>query len=98
MPNKDLDAAIAATAAGIPFGEVVSYGEVARRAGYPKHHRAVGRFLRTTDLDLPWWRVVYGDGRIPPINPDVQRNRLLSEGVQLQGDRVINAPLGPFSS
>ncbi|HBE71230.1 MAG TPA: cysteine methyltransferase [Planctomycetaceae bacterium] len=98
MPNKDIEAAFAATAASIRFGEVVSYGEVARRAGYPRHHRAVGRFLSNTDLDLPWWRVVYGDGRIPPINPDVQRDRLLNEGVQLKGYRVLSAPSGPFAS
>ncbi|HET9847455.1 MAG TPA: MGMT family protein, partial [Candidatus Dormibacteraeota bacterium] len=38
-------------------GEVVSYGEVARRAGYPRAARAVGNVL-ATNHGLPWWRVV----------------------------------------
>ena len=42
-------------------GEVVSYGEVARRAGYPGAARAVGNVL-ARGVGVPWWRVVRADG------------------------------------
>ncbi len=46
-------------------GEVTTYGDIAEVAGYPKQSRLVGRILATTDLDVPWWRVVNASGRIP---------------------------------
>lgn len=77
-------------------GEVVSYGDVAEVAGYPKQSRAVGRLLSTTDVDVPWWRVVRSDGRLATVPPGEQAALLRSEAVQLRGDRVINSPLGRF--
>ena len=49
-------------------GEVVTYGDIAEVAGYPKMSRLVGRLLATTDDDLPWWRVVNAAGRLVPGN------------------------------
>lgn len=56
----------------IPFGEVMSYGEVARVAGYPRGARTVTWVLKTcSDKDgLPWHRVVNKDRRIAIKNPD----------------------------
>ena len=45
-------------------GEVVTYGDIADVAGYPKMSRLVGRILAITDDDLPWWRVVNAAGRL----------------------------------
>ena len=45
-------------------GEVVSYGDIAHDAGYPGRARAVGALLARAGSDLPWWRVVRGDGRL----------------------------------
>lgn len=78
-------------------GEVTTYGDIADVAGYPKQSRLVGRILSTTDLDVPWWRVVNASGRIVSGHPDEQRDLLRSEGVTVADDRVRNAPIGRFS-
>lgn len=77
-------------------GEVTTYGDVADVAGYPKQSRLVGRILATTELDVPWWRVVNVSGHLVSGNPDEQRNLLRSEGVAVVDHRVRNAPLGRF--
>ncbi len=70
-------------------GEVVSYGEVAFRAGYPRAARAVGTVLATT-LGLPWWRVVRANGQLAAHSRREQAARLRREGVLVRGDRVIH--------
>lgn len=67
-------------------GEVVSYGEVARRAGYPRAARAVGNVLATTH-GLPWWRVVRANGELAA--GEEQARRLRREGVRIQDGRVM---------
>lgn len=66
----------------IPYGKVLSYGEIARLAGLPRHSRSVGRAMRRapTDRSLPCHRVVNSTGRTAPGWPD-QRKRLEAEGV-----------------
>ncbi|QDV41186.1 6-O-methylguanine DNA methyltransferase, DNA binding domain [Stieleria neptunia] len=77
-------------------GEVVSFGDIAAAAGRPRASRAAGRLLAQSLDTLPWWRVVYSDGHLPPCNPSVQAERLAEEGVQLNGSRVVASPLGRF--
>lgn len=78
-------------------GEVVSFGDIAGRAGRPKASRAAGRMLsKIRDGDLPWWRVVYSDGKLPACRPTVQIERLEAEGVLVENGRVIAAPIGRF--
>ena len=77
-------------------GEVTTYGDVAVVAGYLKQSRLVGRILATTDLEVPWWRVVNASGRIVSGHPDEQRDLLRSEGVTVIDHRVRNAPIGRF--
>ncbi|MEM6362848.1 MAG: MGMT family protein [Planctomycetota bacterium] len=77
-------------------GEVSSYGEIAARAGYPRRHRAVGQLLSVSFDALPWWRVVYASGDLPPVNPGLQEQRLIEEGVTMHRGRVIDAPFGSF--
>lgn len=77
-------------------GEVTTYGDVADVAGYPRQSRLVGRILATTDVEVPWWRVVNVSGRIVSGHPDEQRALLRSEGVTVAADRVRNAPHGRF--
>lgn len=91
-------AAFVRTIEGLRPGEVVSYGDVAARAGYPRRHRAVGQLLGASFDALPWWRVVYNDGRLPPVNPSLQEQRLLEEGVTMKRMRVVKSPLGRFAS
>ncbi|MGE5210714.1 MAG: MGMT family protein [Acidobacteriota bacterium] len=78
-------------------GEVTTYGDVADVAGYPRQSRLVGRILATTDVEVPWWRVVNASGRIVSGHPDEQRALLRAEGVTVVDDRVRDAPTGRFS-
>lgn len=68
-------------------GEVVSYGEVARRAGYPGAARAVGNVL-ARGWGVPWWRVVRADGSLAAHSLEEQLRRLRREGVPIAGRRV----------
>lgn len=78
-------------------GEVVSFGDIAGRAGRPRASRAAGRMLsKIRDSDLPWWRVVYSDGKLPACNPTLQTERLEAEGVSVENGKVITAPMGRF--
>jgi methylated-DNA-protein-cysteine methyltransferase-like protein len=78
-------------------GEVVTYGDIAGDAGYPKLSRLVGRLLAVTDDDLPWWRVVNSVGRLVPGNEREQSQLLRAEGVTVNDGRVRSAPIGRFS-
>jgi methylated-DNA-protein-cysteine methyltransferase related protein len=75
-------------------GEVVSYGDVADVAGYPRQSRFVGRILATTTEDLPWWRVVNSVGRLVPGNERRQASLLRAEGVRIRNGRVVSSPAG----
>lgn len=72
----------------LPFGAVVTYGEVAAEAGRPGAARAVGRVLATVDADLPWWRVVTATGRLVPGLEQEHAARLAAEGVRCRDGRV----------
>lgn len=80
-------AAFIAVIRGIPPGWVMSYGAIARAAGLPRHARHVGVALKlhVGGDEVPWWRVVNGEGRISPRgldgSDDLQRVLLEGEGV-----------------
>lgn len=69
-------------------GEVATYGEIAREAGYPGAARAVGHLLARGEHDLPWWRVVTSTGRLVPGEERRHAALLRSEGVALSGGHV----------
>lgn len=50
----------------IPYGHVLTYGEVARLSGMPKAARRVSQAMRRApkSLKLPWQRVVNAQGKI----------------------------------
>jgi methylated-DNA-protein-cysteine methyltransferase-like protein len=75
--------------AALQTGEVVSYREVARRAGNRGWARAVGAFLAEYGDGLPWWRVVHSTGQLSAPNKAQQRRRLVSEGVDVVAGRVV---------
>ena len=78
-------------------GEVTTYGDIAEVAGYPKQARLVGRILSTTDVEVPWWRVVNASGRIVSGDLDLQAGLLREENVLVRDGRVVRAPIGRFS-
>jgi methylated-DNA-protein-cysteine methyltransferase-like protein len=72
-------------------GEVVTYGEVAKEAGFPNAARAVGNYLRMTDEIVPWWRVVTSTGRLVPGYEEEHAKRLQAEGVTVVDGHVRRA-------
>lgn len=68
----------------IPAGEVMTYKEVAEKAGWPLAWRAVGNILnKNYDPTIPCHRVVRSDGEIGGYNRGAKaKHRLLvKEGV-----------------
>jgi methylated-DNA-protein-cysteine methyltransferase-like protein len=78
-------------------GEVVTYGDIADVAGYPRQSRLVGRILSTSDRELPWWRVVNVAGRLVPGHERTQAKLLREEDVVVRNGHVRSAPHGRFS-
>lgn len=84
----DFEEAVIAVIANLEPGDVVTYGEVAAEAGYPGAARAVGTLLSTTDVDLPWWRVVGSGGHLRSPNPARQARLLTDDGVLVVDGKV----------
>ncbi|MDX6515833.1 MAG: methylated-DNA-[protein]-cysteine S-methyltransferase [Gaiellaceae bacterium] len=65
----------------VPYGEVVSYGELARRAGNPKAARAVGMTMNRNVLPivLPCHRVVGANGSLVGYAGGLDTKRFLLE-------------------
>ncbi len=78
---------LAAAARSIPWGEVVSYGELAALAGRPRAARAAGSFCAENrfSLIIPCHRVVAADGigGYGAAGPALKRRLLALEGVTL---------------
>jgi methylated-DNA-protein-cysteine methyltransferase related protein len=80
--------AVARVIGSLKPGDLVTYGEVAAEAGYPGAARAVGTFLRTTELNLPWWRVLGSGGVLRAPDLARQAELLAKEGFRVIGGRV----------
>jgi len=72
--------------ASIPYGEVRSYGELARMAGCPRGARAVGQVMGSNPVPLvvPCHRVIRSDGSLGGFGSGlwVKRRLLRIEGVK----------------
>jgi len=68
----------------IPRGKVLSYGEVALKAGNPKAARAVGAILRTNfDPTIPCHRVIKKDGQLGGYNRGIKNKEKLLKAERL---------------
>jgi methylated-DNA-protein-cysteine methyltransferase-like protein len=81
----------------IPRGEVMGYGEVALRAGFPRGARTVVWVLKTcSEKDgLPWHRVVRKDRKIAIQDPEghfLQQKLLEAEGWSVGPDGTLSRP------
>lgn len=80
----------------IPYGKVVSYGQVALYVGIPRAARQVGWILRQSEgKDIPWWRVINNEGRISikgnfHNTADLQRKLLLAESIAVDENFELN--------
>lgn len=77
--------------ARIPYGKVVSYGQIARALDRPRSARMVGWAMRRCPEGLPWHRVIKADGSIASgILPDLGRDLLAAEGVAFLDDGRVD--------
>lgn len=78
----------------IPRGKVLTYGQVAQMAGYPRMARAVGRALKELPKgsQLPWFRVINAKGELSFASQSAsyqrQRQALEAEGVVFIGHKI----------
>ncbi|MET9533925.1 MULTISPECIES: methylated-DNA--[protein]-cysteine S-methyltransferase [unclassified Streptomyces] len=72
-------------AAGVPYGSVVGYGDLAHRVGQPRAAQAVGVAMASNPLPVvvPCHRVVESDGGLGGFGggPETKRQLLALEGV-----------------
>jgi len=63
----------------IPYGETISYGELARRVGKPRAVRAVGRANGANPIAIviPCHRVIGSDGTLTGYGGGIERKRAL---------------------
>lgn len=80
--------------ASIPAGNVATYGQIARLAGYPSHSRYVGTTLKNLphDTKIPWFRVINAKGELSlPAGTEgylKQKGRLESEGITFTNHKI----------
>ena len=84
MPSQtEFKHAIFSALSSIPAGKTISYGQLAKLAGYPNYHRQTAKLLSTLPADtaLPWHRVILASGRCGNFkNTPQQIKRLEKEG------------------
>ncbi|OUR72183.1 cysteine methyltransferase [Methylophaga sp. 41_12_T18] len=79
MQNIELNELIWQVVAAIPYGRVLSYGQVAKSCGHPNHARYVGTTLKNLpkNTTLPWYRVVNAKGEISfPVASEAYHRQL----------------------
>lgn len=77
--------------AQVPYGHVVSYGQIARLLGNPRAARQVGWAMRCCPDTLPWQRVVRADGSIVGgVHAELRRALLEQEGVTFLPDGRVD--------
>jgi len=79
----------------LPTGKLCSYGELAKRSGYPNYARHVGKTLSKLPKEskLPWHRVVNSQGKLSLDGERfvAQKQRLEAEGITInETGKVVN--------
>ena len=91
--QRKFDQAVIKIVSQITAGQVLSYGEVARMAGFPRHARMVSQAMSRSPKPLPWFRVVRSN-RTLAFTPGSgayrkQAQLLLADGVSIVDGKVI---------
>jgi len=75
----------------IPYGQVATYGQIARLIGREKNARLVGNVLSHAEYfgDYPCHRVVNHEGRLAP-GFDEQKELLEAEGVKMKDETHVD--------
>ena len=94
--NKDFFQDVYAVVRLIPKGRVTSYGAIAKYLSSPKASRMVGWAMNNAHSlpDVPAHRVVNRNGLLTGkmhfSTPETMEELLLSEGVEVKDDQIIN--------
>lgn len=78
---------------GIPFGKVMTYGQIAALAGSAYAARIVGGIAHFGDPDLPWHRVVNKRGGLAsgyPGGREGHKRDLQREGIKVDKDYYLD--------
>ena len=91
MSNSVFFAQVYEAVGRIPYGFVVSYGQMAQALGRPRAAREVGWAMRHCPEHLPWHRVVKADGTVTGgASMDMRLQRLQAEGVLFLPDGRVD--------
>ena len=76
---RGFTASVLRQTAGIPFGDVLTYGQVAAQAGSPRAARAAGNALGSNPIPIvvPCHRVLHADGGLGGYSGGLDRKRYL---------------------
>ncbi len=94
LTHEQRQSAIWEVVAAIPHGRVMTYGEVAARAGLGRAARSISGALRNApdELGLPWHRVINSRGEISfPTDSEAYREQyelLIAEDIVFLNGRV----------
>lgn len=92
MQDKGFRDKVYEVVASIPFGKVMTYGEVAALAGHPYAARIVGGIAHYGPQELPWHRVVNRFGGLAsgfPGGRERHRSELEAENILVDDDYII---------
>ena len=92
---SEFEQSLYAVLISLPHGTLCTYGQLAKRSGYPAHARHVGRALSKLpkETKLPWHRVVNSQGKLSLSGEGFlrQQARLNKEGIMINDQgKVIN--------
>ena len=94
--QQDFDRKVWEIVSGIPAGQVLGYGEVARAAGFPRYSRMVSGAMSRSPDPLPWSRVVRSNRTLAfeegSESYREQAQLLKQDGVRFEGNKIIEQP------
>ncbi|MFH1036654.1 MAG: MGMT family protein [Patescibacteria group bacterium] len=85
-------ARVCETVKKIPFGDFLTYKQVAKLAGFPRAYRAVGNILnKNQNPEIPCHRVIRSDGKLGGYNRGADKKILFlkKEGVRISLEAKI---------
>ena len=91
---EGFQASVLARTSEIPYGETMTYGELAREIGKPGSARAVGRALGANPMPvvIPCHRVIGSDLRLRGYTGGLAKKQFL---LTLEGHRVLDDRIAP---
>ena len=95
--QSNFDRKIWEIVSAIPAGRVMSYGEVAQAAGFPRHARMVSKAMGRSPQALPWFRVVRAN-RTLAFEPDSEAYKKQAKYLEQEGVMIVDAKVIPLDS